>query len=58
MNHRVAFSTAERTAVLFPKGLEVVWDPLPDDDAPHVDDVVKLVVRLEDRLRAGEKVCR
>lgn len=31
-------------------------DPLPEDEAPNVNDVVELVTRLEDRLRAGEKV--
>lgn len=58
MHCRTAYSIAEQTANLFPKDLDVVWESLPEDDAPHVDDVVNLVVRLEDRLRAGQKVRR
>lgn len=34
----------------------MVWEPLPEDEAPGVDEVVELAMRLEDRLRAGEKV--
>ncbi len=34
----------------------MVWEPLKEDEAPGVDEVVELAVRLEERLRAGEKV--
>lgn len=41
---------------VLPKELKVVWDELPEDETPQVARVIKLVVGLEDRLRAGEKV--
>lgn len=34
----------------------MVWEPIKEDEAPGVDEVIELAVRLEDRLRAGEKV--
>lgn len=55
-NRRSAYTIAKRTADLFPPELRVVWEPLEEDEAPGVDEVVELAVRLEDRLRAGEKV--
>lgn len=36
----------------------MAWEPLPQDEAPSVEAVVELAVRLEDRLRKGEKVKR
>lgn len=54
--HRSAYTSAKRTADLFPPELKVVWEPLQEDEAPGVDEVVELAVRLESRLRAGEKV--
>lgn len=42
---------------VFPREFKVAWEPFPEDEAPGVAEVVELVVRLEDRLRAGEKVC-
>lgn len=53
---RSAYASAKRTTDLFPKELTIVWDPLLEDKASDVNDVVELAVRLEDRLRAGEKV--
>lgn len=47
---------AKRQADLFPQEPKVVWEPLPEDEAPSVDAVVEVAIRLEDRLRAGEKV--
>ncbi|CAN0258434.1 unnamed protein product, partial [Scytosiphon promiscuus] len=44
-------------ADLFPQELRVTWEPLTEDEAPSVDAVVETAVRLEDRLRAGEKLC-
>ncbi|CAB1121025.1 unnamed protein product [Ectocarpus sp. CCAP 1310/34] len=44
-------------ADIFPADLHVAWEPLPEDEAPSVEAVVELAVRLEDRLRKGEKVC-
>ncbi|CAM9942762.1 unnamed protein product, partial [Pylaiella littoralis] len=44
-------------ADLFPSELKVAWEPLPEDEAPGVDGVVELALRLENRLRTGEKLC-
>ncbi|CAN0312353.1 unnamed protein product [Ectocarpus sp. 6 AP-2014] len=44
-------------ADIFPAELHVAWEPLPEDEAPSVESVVELAVRLEDRLRKGEKLC-
>ncbi|CAM9250159.1 unnamed protein product [Ectocarpus sp. 4 AP-2014] len=44
-------------ADIFPAELHVAWEPLPEDEAPSVEAVVELAVRLEDRLRKGEKLC-
>ena len=54
--HRSAYTTAQRAAENFPSELEVVWEPLSEDEAPGVESVIDLAERLEDRLRAGEKV--
>ncbi|CAM9402642.1 unnamed protein product [Hapterophycus canaliculatus] len=48
---------AKRQADLFPQELTIAWEPLPEDEAPSVDAVVEVASRLEDRLRAGEKLC-
>lgn len=53
---RSAFDAAQQASDRFPKQLRVAWDPFPEDEALGVGDVVKFAVRLEDRLRAGEKV--
>lgn len=46
---------AKRVSDAFASELRVVWDPLVEGEAPCVGDVVKLAVRLEKRLREGEK---
>lgn len=43
-------------ADIFPTKLNVAWEPLLEDEAPTVEEVIELAVRLEDRLRNGEKV--
>lgn len=55
-HNRSAYTTAKRRADLFPSELKVAWEPFPEDEAPGVDEVIELAERLEDRLRAGEKV--
>lgn len=54
--NRSAYTVAKRAEDLFPRELKVTWEPLPEDEAPGVDEVVELAMRLEGRLRAGEKV--
>ncbi|CAM9648104.1 unnamed protein product [Ascophyllum nodosum] len=57
---RIARSTltrARQMADVFPKDVNVAWEGLPQGYAPRVADVIDLVVRLEDRLKTGEKIC-
>lgn len=53
---RSTLTKVQHTMKALPKELKVVWDVLPEDETPQVARVVELVARLEDRLRAGEKV--
>ena len=53
---RSTLTRARQMADVFPKDVNVAWEGLPQGYAPRVADVIDLVVRLEDRLKTGEKV--
>lgn len=54
---RRAYTRTKRFSDGFPRDLELVWDALPEDEVPNVDALLEYVIRLEDRIRKGQKVC-